>query len=98
MRTTKRVENEEEEEEEEEAGRGETRQRRVIDPEKGSSAVGPVRCSSSGSSSGGLQQPSTPGFSSFYTNQPSPDQLTLTPSANKGLGAGLKGSLAGNRD
>ena len=93
MRTTKRVENEEEEE----AGRGETRQRRVIDPEKGSSAVGPVRCSS-GSSSGGLQQPSTPGFSSFYTNQPSPDQLTLTPSANKGLGAALKGSLAGNRD
>ena len=70
---------EKEEEVEEEAGRGETRQRRVIDPEKGSSAVGPVRCSS-----GGLQQPSTPGFSCFYHSTPSlpPHQLTLR--ANKG--------------
>ena len=95
MRTTKRVEKEEEEEEEEEA--------RGTAGKLGSSgesltlrraAPGPGRSGAAAAAGGSrsLQQPSTPGFSSFFNPIPIP---TNSPS-NKGLGADLKGSLGGN--
>ena len=90
---------EKEEEVEEEAGRGETRQRRVIDPEKGSSYKS-CRASSgaaAAAAASGLQQPSTPGFSSFY-NEPTPPRAQNHPAAaNKGLDGALKGIPGGNR-
>ena len=89
---------EKEEEVEEEAGRGETRQRRVIDPEKGSSYKS-CRASSgaAAAAASGLQQPSTPGFSSFY-NEPTPPRSQNHPAAaNKGLDGALKGISGGNR-
>ena len=99
MRTTKRVEKEEEEEGEEEeeeargtAGKlgssGESLTLRRAAPGPGRSgaaaAAGGSRC---------LQQPSTPGFSSFY-NEPTPPRSQKHPAAaNKGLDGALKGDL-----
>ena len=98
VRTTKRVEKEEEEEGEEEeeeargtAGKlgssGESLTLRRAAPGPGRSgaaaAAGGSRC---------LQQPSTPGFSSFF----SPIPIPTNSASNKGLGADLKGSLVGN--
>ena len=101
VRTTKRVEKEEEEEGEEEEARGTA-------GKLGSSgesltlrraAPGPGRSGAAAAAGGSrcLQQPSTPGFSSFY-NEPTPPRAQKHPAAaNKGLDGALKGIPGGNR-
>ena len=94
VRTTKRVEKEEEEEARGTAGKlgssGESLTLRRAAPGPGRSGAAAEAAAAGGSRC--LQQPSTPGFSSFF----SPIPIPTNSASNKGLGADLKGSLGGN--